>query len=288
MHLIKSIPNQTGEKLLYSLNDGAIIEVAVFAYNGTEKNGIHICMPSQVGCSVGCSFCATTHSPIPFLRSLSKNELIEIVHLIRQRNIKYNHIDVISFSGHGEPLLNYAAVIDCIKAYEHSIGKGFITTVGRKQVFDEIIQQKIIPPAQFFFSLHGSTDEQRQMIIPKHPWMASLADLQVFSRYLLSLNEVVTFNYMLAQHNTSEDSAKRLADYLSEIGNVSIRFTPVFAINNLKKSQISSNKDRFLNAFSESIQGESISWRISNPTGSEIGIACGQMRAHILDKEALI
>lgn len=284
MKEIGCIPFKNGKKMLYELWDSAIVEVAVFSYQGTEQNGVHICMPSQVGCPIGCLFCATTYAPVPFQRNLSQDELCEIIDSIQSGLTCGLSVDVISFSGHGEPLLNYDAVCGCLKHYETSIGKGFITTVGINSVLEKIMDSGI-SPGQFFLSLHGSSDAERRLVIPQRPGMAKMGDLKRFADFLLLRNQKVTFNYMLTNENTDIASARRLFDYLADIGSASVRFTPVFPIDGSILPKLSDNTDRFLEEFASLSSSTNISWRLSKPTGSEIGIACGQMRAHRVYQE---
>ena len=280
LNIIKEINTHQGTKLLIELDDKNQIEVAIFKYGGTEKNGIHICMPSQVGCPIGCKFCATTHSAISYGRNLFLIEMNEIIALAQESFPSNAPVDVLSFSGHGEPLLNYENVLKCIATHSESIMNTFITTVGIKEAIVEIMDTGRIP-GQFFFSLHGSTDQQRHIVIPDLPFIANLNELKIFSKYLLSHRQRVTFNYMLAKENTSKESAYTLFSYLSDIGKVSIRFTPVFSNGYYVKKPKDEDLEEFLHIFSSLAEGSDVSWRRSNPMGSEIGIACGQMRASI-------
>lgn len=284
MKEVGCVPFDNGKKILYQLVDGAIVEVAVFAYQGTEQNGVHICMPSQVGCPIGCLHCATTYAPVPFQRNLSQEELCEIVDAIQNGLDHGLSVDVISFSGHGEPLLNYDAICGCLRHYETSIGRGFITTVGILSVLEKIMEKGYIP-GQFFLSLHGSSDIERSMVIPQRAGMAKMDDLKRFARFLRCNDRTVTFNYMLTKENTDVASARRLYSYLSSIGSVSVRFTPVFPIDGTILPVLPNNVNRFLEEFASLCSDTNISWRLSKPTGSEIGIACGQMRAHKLSEE---
>ena len=283
---IKEIRCQNGLKLLMQLSDRSIVEVAVFLYHGTEKDGIHICMPSQVGCPIGCAFCSTTHSPRPYIRNLDECELCDIIHHIQSQHTQFSKVDVLSFSGHGEPLLNLESICKCIKHFQGSIENCFITTVGIQNGIKKIMSCNDLSSIRFFISLHGATDLERSQIIPSNDMIANMDELSSFAKYLLSKGKTVTFNYMLAQHNTSARSAKQLADYLVNIGRVNIRFTPVYPGKVGEFPFISPNADTFLSLFSHYISDSGISWRISTPIGSEIGIACGQMRAYMLAEEA--
>lgn len=275
---IESMRCQNGIKLLFELYDASIVEAAVFSYHGTEKDGIHICMPSQVGCPIGCTFCATTHSPLQYLRNLDAQELCQIIHHIQSHHSQFSKVDVISFSGHGEPLLNLNAIYKCLTCFDKSIKNSFITTVGIKKGIREIMENDRFV-GQFFISLHGSTDLERSLVIPPNEMIANMYELSIFARYLQSTGKKVTFNYMLTQHNTTPKSAKHLADYLKKIGNVSIRFTPVFSEKAGQASVMPPTTDTFLSLFSHFTYDSTITWRISRPMGAEIGIACGQMRA---------
>ena len=92
-------------------------------------------------------------------------------------------------------------------------------------------------------------------------------------------------HFVIEGIDTNVDSARRLFSFLSGIGTVSVRFTPVFPIDGSIIPLLPENADRFLEEFASLCSNTNISWRLSRPTGSEIGIACGQMRAHKLNAE---
>lgn len=279
VNILEETHTSQGVKLLLELEDKNQIEVAIFRYQGTEKNGVHICMPSQVGCPIGCKFCATTHSNLPYERNLYESEMNEVIKFIQTDFFPKTSIDVLSFSGHGEPLLNYRSVLNCINCNNATIKSVFLTTVGIKETMDEIVATGIIP-GQFFFSLHGSTDEQRHLTVPDLPVIANLNQIRAFAKYLLSKKQTVTFNYMLSKETTTKGSADALFEYLSDIGNVSIRFTPVFFTGCSIDLPVNETVENFLTRFDSLSKNSTVSWRRSNPMGSEIGIACGQMRAN--------
>lgn len=280
INILNRFNTKQGSKLLIELPDRSQIEVAVFQYPGTEKNGTHICMPSQVGCPIGCKFCATTHSEIPYGRDLLKEEMNEVVEFIQTSCLPNMNVDVLSFSGHGEPLLNYNNVLNCIVDNKSTIKNAFLTTVGIQESINEIMNTEVIP-GQFFFSLHGATDEQRHLIIPDLPFISNLSQIHTFAKYLLAKGQKVTFNYMLTAENTTEESAYALFDYLISIGTVAIRFTPIFSVGYPINAPEDQATKKFLEQFDRLSKNSTVSWRQSNPTGSEIGIACGQMRANV-------
>lgn len=274
---INRIECENGIKLLMALHDDVVIEVAFFYYCGSGMNGTHICMPSQVGCPVGCHFCATTHSVLPYIRNMTGEELIEIVsYVLNICSIKGVHIDILSFSGHGEPLLNLTAVSRCIQHFSAIIDRFYITTVGIRNNFEDAL--RLSDNVHYFISLHGSSDAERHQIIPDHPSIATMNDLKQFSLSLLMQGSQVTFNYMLTPDNTSVQSAQRLADFMSSFSSASVRFTPVFPTS-ISSSHVDVDGDKFITQFKELIDPNRIKCRYSVPMGSEIGIACGQMRA---------
>lgn len=277
---IDRIECENGVKLLMALHDNVVIEVAFFYYFGSGMKGTHICMPSQVGCPVGCYFCATTRATHPYIRNMTGEEMIEIIsYILNICSSKGLHIDILSFSGHGEPLLNLTAVSQCIQHFSGLIERFYITTVGIPNAFEDAL--KFSDKVHYYISLHGSSDAERHLIIPNHPYIATMDDLKQFSLSLLMRGSQVTFNYMLTPNNTSLQSAQRLANFMSSFSTASVRFTPVFPTG-ISSNYAEADADSFIAYFKELIDPNRIKWRRSVPMGSEIGIACGQMRARYL------
>ena len=198
---VNRIECENGIKLLMALHDDVVIEVAFFYYCGSGMNRTHICMRSQVGCPVGCHFCATTHSVLPYIRNMTGEELIEIAsYVLNICSIKGVHIDILSFSGHEEPLLNLIAVSQCVQHFSDIIDRFYITTVGIRNNFEDAL--RLSDNVHYFITLYGSSDAERHQIIPDHPSIATTNDLKQFSLSLLMRGSQVTFNFLLTPDNT--------------------------------------------------------------------------------------
>lgn len=148
----------------FTLSGGCVVEAAVIDH----WQEIHVCLPTMAGCPVSCRHCATTYSEPPFIRNLTAVELTAMGRRLLEMAASTGLPRVLSFSGHGEPLLNWAAVESSAKALGGGADKLYVTTIGIPSVFRQVLSadQRLFT---FFLSLHGSRDKERNRIIPRGP-----------------------------------------------------------------------------------------------------------------------
>lgn len=269
--------NKSGSFLLgIQLADGIVIESARL----NHKDEVHFCLSTQAGCAIGCFHCATTYSEPRFVRSLTPQDMISVLRLLEGFRPCRPGPLVLSFSGHGEPLLNFDNVQSVATEIGHRFDRIHITTVGIVDRFDDLAA--LVDVFEVYLSLHGSSDEERQYLVPiVHP-VATVTELLSFASRYVSLGGRVVLNYVGTQRNTSVESAMRLSRLLTSTHpNVELR---VFPWNKVRMSNpIERATDDMLVRFIDVLRGSGVPnpIRLSRTVGAYVGIACGQLRAYI-------
>jgi 23S rRNA (adenine2503-C2)-methyltransferase len=202
------------QKFLYELADGLRIESVYLP----ESPGETICISSQVGCAMGCTFCATGR--MGFYRHLTAGEIVlQILETQRQANTAITNV---VYMGMGEPLHNYENVVKSLAILTSEWGLGLspsritVSTVGILPMMERWCDEN--PPAKLALSLHATTDEQRAQVVPAAKAFP-LADLmKVMRRYAHVTRYPVTFEYiMMAGFNDRHEDAANLRYLLRNI-----------------------------------------------------------------------
>ena len=160
--ITKQVSSDGTKKYLFDLLDGNAIETVLMEYH----HGYSICVSSQVGCKMGCKFCASTG--IPFIRNLTSGEIIEqIMAVERDTGVRISNI---VFMGIGEPLDNYDNVVKAIRNINNPKGLNIgarhisISTSGLVPKIYKLAEENI--QCTLSISLHATTDEQRSKMMP--------------------------------------------------------------------------------------------------------------------------
>lgn len=160
--LKKQIASDGTKKYLFDVLDGNAIETVLMEYH----HGYSICVSSQIGCKMGCKFCASTG--IPFIRNLTSGEIVEqIMAVERDENIRISNI---VFMGIGEPLDNYDNVVGAIRIINNPKGLNIgarhisISTSGLVPKIYKLAEENI--QCTLSISLHATTNEQRSQMMP--------------------------------------------------------------------------------------------------------------------------
>lgn len=267
-------------KFLCEYKDGNIIETVVMKY----KHGNSICVSTQIGCKMGCKFCASTVEGM--VRNLTSGEIISQI-LIAQKQVK-ERISNIVLMGSGEPLDNYENVIAFLKLvnadYSLNIGQRHITLstcglVNRiKQLADENYQITLA------ISLHAPTDELRKTMMPIANKYSIKEIMEVCNYYIERTHRRITFEYALVRGvNDNEECAERLALLLKKML-CHVNLIPVNKVieNEFEKSPMDNIK-KFYNSLIE----KGIETTIRREMGSDINAACGQLRRSYLKSKNL-
>jgi len=201
-------------KALMVLEDKEELEAVLMKHNGRNT----ICISSQVGCTLGCVFCAT--GQMGFIRNLTAGEIVaQVLFWARKLKKEGDRVNNVVFMGMGEPFLNYDNVLAAVKILndDNCLGIGArhisISTVGIVEGIDRMASD--MPQINLAISLHASNDELRQKLIPinkKYP----LARIMAAAKdYVLATNRKLMFEYiMIKDVNDSDENAKELVRLL--------------------------------------------------------------------------
>ena len=258
-------------KYLYRLSDGEYLETVIMKY----KYGYSACVSTQVGCRMGCSFCASTIS------SLTRNlEAFEIAgQVIRAQKDLGTTISHVVFMGMGEPLDNYDAVLRAIRIMNHPGGLGIgmrhftISTCGLVKNMVKLAEEEL--PITLAVSLHAPSDDVRKRIMPIARAYSIDDVLRACRYYIEKTNRRVTFEYTLirgvndrAEH--AEELASRLHGMLCHVNLIPVN--PVAERGNERSS------DRVVQEFYKVLKKRHIEATVRRELGSDISASCGQLR----------
>lgn len=255
--------------------DGAAVEVVLMRHD--YGNGV--CISSQVGCQMGCKFCAST------LKGLERNltaaemlaEIFFVEMFLRGENQK---LDSVVVMGTGEPLMNFDALIKMIRlAHEdYCLGMSYrkftISTCGVVPAIKKLRDEKI--PVTLSISLHAPDENLRSELMPINSAFNLKTLLAAGDDYAQATGRRVTYEYiLLGGVNDTEEHARRLAKILSgQLANVNlIPFNPVDERNFLPPTKSAVQK------FFHFLNTHGISATIRKEMGSDVNAACGQLRA---------
>ncbi|OPJ56910.1 23S rRNA (adenine(2503)-C(2))-methyltransferase RlmN [Alkalithermobacter paradoxus] len=258
-------------KYLFSLEDRNIIESVMMKY----KHGVSVCISTQVGCRMGCSFCASTIDGLE--RNLKASEMIDQILKI-QKDVGERVSNVVMM-GSGEPLDNFEEVKEFLKIVNEknglNIGYRHITlsTCGIVPKMYELSDLKL--PINLAISLHAATDEKRKDIMPIAK-AYSIDDILKACRYHIEkTNRRITFEYSLIKGvNDSKDEAKILANKLKGL----LCHVNLIPINKVDERSYEKPDTKYINTFKDILKSSGIETTIRREMGSDIQGACGQLR----------
>lgn len=239
--------------------------------------GNSICVSSQVGCNMGCTFCESGR--LKKIRNLEAYEMVEqLLYIEEDINCRISHVVVM---GIGEPFDNYDNVIKFIKIINNpkgiDIGARHITvsTCGIIKGIEKFTAEK--EQVNLAISLHAPNDELRKKIMPIAK-ANKLTDLmESIKKYIEKTNRRVTFEYiMLSEVNDSEACAKELSNLLKGI-NCYVNLIPYNETENIEYKR--TKKDKILN-FYDILKKSKINVTIRKEFGGKVDAACGQLRAN--------
>lgn len=259
-------------KYLIKLNDGNIIESVYMEYSSHNT----ICISSQVGCRMGCTFCASTKQK--FVRNLQPSELLNQIYLIQKDVGK--RISNIVLMGIGEPLDNYNNVLKFIKILSdkkgYNISKRNITlsTCGIVPRIHELANEDL--PINITISLHNPFDEERRKIMPIGNRYSVEEIIEATKYYFQKTGRRISFEYTLIEgENDSYTHAKELRRILRGL-NCHVNLIPLNKIKEFNKN--SSNRES-IKKFKSYLDEFGITTTIRTSLGQDIDGACGQLRA---------
>ena len=264
-------------KYLFSFNDGECVESVVMSY----KHGYSICISTQVGCKMGCTFCATGKSG--FSRSLTASEMIA------QIESAQNDLDIrisnIVLMGMGEPLDNFDNVVKFIELVSSddnlNIGTRHITlsTCGLVPEIYKLAEKRF--GITLSVSLHAPNDEIRQKTMPIARRYSMDELLKACKDYFKITGRRVSFEYsMISGVNDSDENARELANRLSGMS-CHVNLIPVNTVEGT--GYIKSNIKR-QQSFIDILAEKNITATVRRTLGSDINASCGQLKRNHLNE----
>jgi len=285
IHRIESKDKET-TKLLLGLKDETPIESVLMQYPPKKIFGhprSTICVSTQVGCAMGCVFCAT--GQMGFDRNMKAEEIVgQVIHFAKILDAKNQHVTNIVFMGMGEPLANYSETIRAVKLLTHPRGFGIgqrnitISTIGIISGIDRLADENL--QIGLAISLHAPNDKLRQWLVPT-AGPNSVKDLiNAGQRYFLKTGRRVTFEYALIEDvNDSREIATDLAVLLKNNGS-HVNLIPLNPTAGDFKRPIRKN----VLEFERILYNSGVNCTVRVEKGSEISAACGQLRTDVLGK----
>jgi len=265
-------------KFLFELEDGHVVESVLMKY----KHGNSVCISSQVGCRMGCKFCASTIGGLE--RNLLPSEMLGEIYQIQK--ISGERVSNIVVMGSGEPLDNYDNFVKFVRLLSDDKGLNIsqrnitISTCGivpnMKRLAGEGLQITLA------LSLHGSTQEKRKVLMPI-AYKYELPDvLDACDYYFEKTGRRITFEYSLVHGvNDRDEDANELIDILKH-RNCHINLIPV---NPIKERSFEKPSRKSAENFKNKLEKNGINVTIRREMGSDIDGACGQLRRRYVERK---
>ena len=262
-------------KYLFALGDGNMIESVLMRYH----HGNSVCISSQVGCRMGCAFCASTLDGL--VRSLTPGEMLGQIYAISSDIGE--RISNVVVMGSGEPMDNFDNIVKFIGMLTDERGLNISQrnlTVSTCGLVDRIRQ---LADMQFqitlAISLHATTDESRRQLMPIANRYSIKEITDACAYYFEKTGRRITFEYSLVGGvNDSEEEAERLSKIAKPL-HAHINLIPV---NPIKERDFVPSKDRNIKAFQNKLEKNGINVTIRREMGRDIDGACGQLRRKVM------
>ena len=265
-------------KYLFALGDGHIIESVLMRY----KHGNSVCISSQVGCRMGCRFCASTLDGLE--RNLTTGEMLDQIYRIQESTGE--RVSNVVVMGSGEPMDNYDNLIRFIHLLSDENGLNIsqrnitVSTCGIVPGIKKLSEEGL--SITLALSLHAPNDEVRKTLMPVANKYSLSEVLPACKEYFEKTGRRLTFEYSLVQGvNDNLDEAKKLAALLKDMhGHVNL-----IPVNPIKERDYKQSGKEAIEDFKNYLERKGINVTVRREMGRDIGGACGQLRKSYLKKE---
>ena len=265
-------------KYLFDVLDGNAIETVLMSYH----HGYSICVSSQIGCKMGCKFCASTG--INFVRDLTSGEIVEQILAVEQDT--GFRISNVVFMGIGEPLNNYDNVINAIRIINNPKGLNIgarhisISTSGLVPRIYKLADENI--QCTLSISLHATNDEKRSSMMPINNAFNIAELMEACKYYIEKTHRRISFEYALAKDNNDNlEDAKELVKLLKGM----LCHVNLIPINKIENGQYTKSSNENIMKFRDYLNDHGIVATIRRELGSDIDAACGQLRRKNLKEQ---
>ena len=258
-------------KYLFELYDKNLIESVLMKYH----HGNSVCISSQVGCRMGCRFCASTLDGC--VRNLTPSEMLDQIYTIQK--MSGERVDNVVVMGSGEPLDNYENLLKFISLLNSEKGLNIsarnitVSTCGLVPEIFKLADRKL--QITLAVSLHAPNDELRKTMMPIANKYSVSEIMDACRYYILQTGRRISFEYSLVRDvNDSEDCARQLISLVKGM-NCHINLIPV---NPIKERDYRQSEQKAIHAFKNKLEKNGINVTIRREMGRDIDGACGQLR----------
>jgi len=265
-------------KYLFALRDGNVVESVWMQY----KHGNSVCISSQVGCRMGCRFCASTLDGLE--RNLTPSEMLEQIYAIQKDTGE--RVSNVVVMGTGEPLDNYDNLLRFLRLLTDENGLNLsqrnvtVSTCGLVPNMRRLADEKL--QITLALSLHASNDEKRKKLMPIANRYTIRELMEACEYYFSKTGRRITFEYSLVGgvNDTDEDAAELTK--LAEKHCVHVNLIPV---NPIKERDYVQSETKRIQAFKNKLERNKINVTIRREMGRDIDGACGQLRRKHVSEE---
>ncbi|SNT36582.1 23S rRNA m(2)A-2503 methyltransferase [Bacillus sp. OK838] len=272
-------------KFLFKLQDGNLIETVMMRH----KYGISVCVTTQVGCNIGCSFCAS--GLLAKSRDLSSGEIVEQIMNVQLHLDKLEQEDVVSHvvvMGIGEPFDNFENMIDFLKVLMDHKGLAIaarritVSTSGLANKIYEFTDTKL--QVNLAISLHAPNNELRTRIMKINRGIPIEKLMKSLDYYLEKTNRRITIEYILLKDvNDHQEEAEQLADLLDDKKHrLYVNLIPYNPVD--EHSQYQRSEKESVLSFYDTLKKRGVNCKIRQEHGTDIDAACGQLRSKQIKK----
>lgn len=258
------------KKYLFELKDGNIIEAVYMDYKDRKT----ICISSQVGCRIGCTFCASTKNGLE--RHMTASELIEEVYSLERLNGDINNIVIM---GIGEPLDNYKNITKFLEIITDENGRNLshrsitLSTSGLTPKIYDLADSGL--DVNLAVSLHYATDEKRKKYMPVAKKYDIKGLIKATDYYLDKTKRRVSFEYVVIDGVNNLDSDVDNLKKLLKGKNIHINLIPLNPIEEFKHGKTT---NKIINDFKEKLTRNGLNATVRYSMGQDIDASCGQLR----------
>ena len=269
------------QKYLFKLYDGNLIESVLMKYH----HGNSVCISSQVGCRMGCRFCASTLDGM--VRNLTPSEMLDQIYRIQK--ITNERVSNVVIMGSGEPMDNYDNVIKFLELINSEKGLNIshrnitVSTCGLVPKIMELADMKL--QITLAISLHAPNDELRKTMMPIANKYTIEQIIDSCKYYIEKTGRRISFEYSLVKGvNDTEECATQLIKLVKGM-NCHINLIPV---NPIKERDYKQSDKKSVNEFRNKLERNGINATVRREMGRDIDGACGQLRKSYMDNELVL
>lgn len=280
--IVRHLVSRDGtEKLLLELRDGETTECVLMR----EEDRRTVCISTQVGCAMGCVFCASGLMGVK--RNLSTGEILDQVLRLDRLLPLEERITNVVVMGMGEPLANLKSLIPALRTLNDKGGLGLgarritVSTVGLPDKIRELAGLDI--PFHLAVSLHAPNDELRTQIVPVNKNIGIQEILSAADDYFDATGRRVTYEYVLLSGMNDQDEHARQLGQLLRGRNAHVNLIPMNAVSTIALHAPGSPRTQ---QFVEVLRASGVNVTVRKRKGADIDAACGQLRLSALQQPA--